>query len=171
MNPSPIERKELSGKFSAETSWIAPVCSNAKCVAPEPVEATKVCLDHTIMLGLSQDLPPPAFYCGDCADKIGSGRPKGEPNVFEDINLPISQMEMVCKNEHCRSVEKTAAVTCFSTECTIYNKNRPVGYCQQCHRIKHTTQRGKDHVLQKPISAPSKMDEDEREGVASAALI
>ena len=170
LNPSPIERKELSGKFPAETNWIAPVCSNAKCVAAEPVEATKVCLDHTIMLGLSQDLPPPAFYCGDCADKIGSSRPKGEPNVFEDINLPISQIEMICKNEHCRAGEKTAALTCFSTECTIYNKNRPVGYCQQCHRIKHTTQRGKDHVLQKPISTPSKMSEDERE-VFQASII
>ena len=124
------------------------------------------------MLGASQDLPPPAFYCADCADKLGSIRPKGEPNIFEDINLPIVQMEMVCRNEHCRaaSEEKTTAVTCFSTECTIYNKNRPVGYCHQCHRIKHTTQRGKDHVLQKPIAAPSKMSEDDRE-VFQASVI
>ena len=40
-----------------------------------------------------------------------------------------------------------AAVTCFSTECTSYNSHRPVRLCNQCHKIRHNTRRGADHVI------------------------
>ena len=50
-----------------------------------------MCLDHSIPLTQRADLPPPAFYCADCADKFALGRPKTEGHpLFEDINLPVS---------------------------------------------------------------------------------
>ena len=52
------------------------ICSNTRCAAPEPCEATKMCLDHSIPLTQRSDLPPPAFFCSDCADKFSLGRPR-----------------------------------------------------------------------------------------------
>ena len=79
------------------------------------------------------------------------------------VELLATQMELVCENEHCRSADKLVTCTCFSTECTSYNGHRPIGYCQQCYGIRHNARRGKDHVLQKPISSPWKMNDDEKE--------
>ena len=90
LNPTPAERKDIADRFSPASSWVSPVCSNTRCPAEGVTEATKMCLDHSIPLTQRADLPPPAFYCADCADKFALGRPKsdGYP-LFEDINLPV----------------------------------------------------------------------------------
>ena len=66
--------QDIADKFSADTSWISPICSNSQCGSSEPCEATKMCLDHSISLSQRADIPPPAFYCKDCADKFTLGR-------------------------------------------------------------------------------------------------
>ena len=102
------------------------ICSNTRCAAPEPCEATKMCLDHSIPLTQRSDLPPPAFFCSDCADKFSLGRPRTEQPVFEDINLPILHVDLACGNKNCRSQDKIGVCICFSPECTIYNSHRPI---------------------------------------------
>lgn len=126
LNPTPAERKDIGDKFSAEATWIPAICSNPRCAASEPCEATKMCLDHCIPLTQRSDLPPPAFYCSDCADKFALARPKTDLPLFEDVNLPIEVIEIACGNKNCRSSDKISVCICFSPECTIYNSHRPI---------------------------------------------
>ena len=85
-----------------------------------------MCLDHSVPLTQRADVPPPAFYCADCADKFALARSKGDQSVFEDINLPIEQIEIACSNQTCRSTDKIGVCICFSPECTVYNSHRPI---------------------------------------------
>ena len=144
LNPTPAERKvgpgwraltvycppllwqDIADKFTADTSWISPICSNAQCGSSEPCEATKMCLDHSIPLNQRADLPPPAFYCAHCADKFALTLSKGDQPVFADINLPIEQIELWCCNQSCRATDKIGVCICFSPECTVYNSHRPI---------------------------------------------
>ena len=118
--------QDIADKFTADTSWISPICSNAQCGSSEPCEATKMCLDHSIPLNQRADLPPPAFYCADCADKFALTLSKGDQPVFADINLPIEQIELWCCNQSCRATDKIGVCICFSPECTVYNSHRPI---------------------------------------------
>ena len=121
-----LNLQDIADKFSADTSWIPPVCSNTQCPSTEPCEATKMCLDHSIPLNQRADIPPPAFYCAECADSFALARSKGDRPVFEDINLPIQQIEIACGNPTCRSTDKIGVCICFSPECSVYNSHRPV---------------------------------------------
>ena len=170
LNPTPAERKDIADKFMSESTWIAPICSNTQCLASEPCEATKMCLDHSIALNQRSDIPPPAFYCQQCSDNFLLTRPKSEVPLFEDINLPIQQVEIVCGNKNCRSNDKIGVCICFSPECTIYNSHRPIRYCGQCDKIRHNSRRGNDHVLQKPLVSPWTIPNPDRD-VLKAAVI
>ena len=92
-----------------EASTITPRCSNRSCKDKDGggagcgAEATKVCLDHSVPLNQRADIPPPAFFCTDCAEEIRAAAPEAQrAKIFEDMTLPIVNIEMVCENKNCR---------------------------------------------------------------------
>ncbi|XP_023340707.1 protein unc-79 homolog [Eurytemora carolleeae] len=171
LNPTPAERKDIVDRFQTEPNWIPAICTNLNCESTEPAEATKLCLDHSIPLNQRSDIPPPALYCYECTEKVLQKRSKSDPDIFEDLNMPIDQIEVKCENKNCRSTDKIGVCSCFSPECTFYNSHRPIRYCEQCHRIRHNERRRTtNHVLQKPVISPWKMSFDDREVMLASVI-
>lgn len=151
LNPLPYERKGIQPIFNG---WPPRTCQRENCLSAVNNEAIKMCLDPLIAIGTG-DHPPPLYICQDCADQI---RRENEDAHFHDALLPIEQVSLICDNKNCRSMDKTALFTCFSTECASYNGNRPTRYCTQCHTIRHNNRRGGDHIVHTVIGSPWLMD-------------
>ncbi|RWS30132.1 protein unc-79-like protein [Leptotrombidium deliense] len=155
LNPSPIDRKNLSEKHAM---WSPLQCQHENCASSLSNEALKMCIDHTLAIG-SGDRAPPLLICIECADQIYKGRSR---ETLVDILLPVDEISYTCENKACKSplAQKIAVATCFAIECANYNSNKPVRYCQQCDETKHSTEEGKKHVVQKTIPSPWSMDSE-----------
>ncbi|RWS14223.1 protein unc-79-like protein [Dinothrombium tinctorium] len=155
LNPSPIDRKNLSEKHSI---WQPLSCQHENCASSLSNEAVKMCIDQTIAIG-SGDRAPPMLICIDCADQIYKGKTR---ETLVDILLPMDEISYTCENKACKSplAQKIAVATCFSIECANFNCNKPVRYCQQCDESKHSSEEGLKHVVHKTISSPWCMDSE-----------
>lgn len=159
LNPSSVDRKALQQKH---VSWIPLTCQHENCSSSALTnEGVKMCLDHNLAIG-SGDRPPPMLICIDCADGLYRGRDR---NTVMDILLPVEEIAYTCESKTCKSpmAAKVSLFTCFSSECTNYNANKPVRYCKTCHDTKHASPDSKfltKHVVQATIKSPWKMDQE-----------
>ena len=161
LNPSAVDRKALAEKH---TAWTPLQCQHENCASTAlSNEAVKMCIDHTLAIG-SGDRPPPMLICLDCTDQIYRGKPR---DTLVDVLLPMEEISYTCENKTCKSplAQRVAVTTCFSTECSNYNCNKPVRYCNSCHEAKHVTGETKfitKHIVQKTIPSPWDMDPEDQ---------
>ncbi len=157
LNPTLLDRKNVLSKFNSSPTWSPPRCCNPECNTGK--DAVKICLDHTVALLHRPDVPPPSFYCNKCylllVRKSNSAKAH---EFFEDINHPVTDVDMNCENKNCRSADKTAIGWCFAKECTTYNANKPMRLCSQCNKIRHNTRRGADHVVHLAIQVKNRVN-------------
>ncbi|CAL4145353.1 unnamed protein product, partial [Meganyctiphanes norvegica] len=130
-------------------------CQIEECDGDGSNDACKVCLDHSVCLGVNPDNPPPLYVCGECAEDIRRGNNLVE---FFDILMPMHQVSATCENRNCRSNEKNSVATCYSVECASYNSQRPIRYCHQCLNIRHNNRRGIDHTVHSTVDSPWNME-------------
>ncbi|XP_011502414.1 PREDICTED: protein unc-79 homolog, partial [Ceratosolen solmsi marchali] len=148
-----FDRKSVIMKFTNDFSTFT--CKRDDCPNSGSAEAGKVCYNHSISITFSSDSPPPLYLCIECANEIHREYPN---QMFYDILHPMQQVSLVCENKNCRASDKAAISVCFSIECTSYNGNHPIRYCQQCHNIRHNNRRGGDHIFHTSLDHISKMD-------------
>jgi hypothetical protein len=173
LNPTHYDRRNVLSKFNSSPTWSPPICSNPGCTVNSgaPADAVKICLDHTVSLSHLPDHPPPSFYCNDCyLLLIRKSNSAKAPEFYEDINHPVTDVDTACENKNCRSAEKIATCWCFSKECTTYNGNRPIRLCSQCHKIRHNTRRGADHVIHASIPTPWEMEPETQNYLVKAVV-
>ncbi|RLU15055.1 hypothetical protein DMN91_012942, partial [Ooceraea biroi] len=107
----------------------------------------KVCYDHRISITFAVESPPPLYLCIECANEICREYPKQK---FNDILRPMQPVSMVCESKNCKGIkdkqkepkeqkeeDRSAFSICFSSECTSFNGNHPIRYCQACHNHRH----------------------------------
>ncbi|CAM1320186.1 UNC79 (predicted) [Pycnogonum litorale] len=155
LNPASGDRK-VAAQIK-HTVWETFQCQRKNCINPISNRATKMVLDHPVVIGPG-DLnppPPPLFLCQACADHILR---EYSPEYMLDFLCPIQHMSHTCENKNCRSSDKAAFSTCFNLECASYNGNRPIRYCLQCNGIRHNNRRGGDHVVHADVPTPWSVD-------------
>lgn len=79
-----------------------------------------------------------------------------------------NNLDLFVKN--CRGVEKNIVSMCFSTECTTFNGNRPIRYCQSCHNSRHNNLRGFDHICHTKLTNAWEIDPVMRAYLIDAAI-
>lgn len=106
--------------------------------------------------------PIPLLICIECAELVREQNSLHKAIKSQDILLnvlhPMTEISYTCESKSCvssvglgsnlttksSSYQHTslqqAVVTCFSTECTSFNCNKPVRLCQQCHQQRHLNQ-------------------------------
>nr|XP_040575380.1 protein unc-79 homolog [Lepeophtheirus salmonis] len=191
LNPTHYDRRNALGKFNTGETWTPPPCCYKDCPGmvgkgnngnnpnhhhlQHPNDAVKVCLDHSVSLFLFPDRPPISYFCHECFVTVSKKLlSKSELNaistLFVDINHPIKQIDITCENKNCRAQEKIAVSTCFSPECSSYNGNKPIRYCNQCHKIRHNTRRGADHVIHVPLTSPWELEPETQNYLVKAII-
>lgn len=163
LNPSTLDRKTLSEKH---VPWKPLTCQNETCQNTLNNEAVKICFAQiegnpsTNMANLSSDFKGrpsiPLLICIDCAELVREQNSmiKGQrQDVLLNVLHPMSEICYSCESKACQSLTSgaggatrpaysqsnatVAVVTCFSTECTSFNCNKPVRLCAHCHKLRH----------------------------------
>ncbi|KAH9417943.1 Protein unc-79 [Dermatophagoides pteronyssinus] len=110
--------------------------------------------------------PIPLLICIECAESVREQNSLNKSIKSQDILLnvlhPMAEISYTCESKSCLGQQQQqqqqtttipsrplhyhhqqqqqlqpAVVTCFSTECTSFNCNKPVRLCQQCHEQRH----------------------------------
>ena len=186
LNPSAADRKALNEKHSV---WTSLPCQREDCANTISAEAVKMTVDLSIALTIKGEKapqqqqsppppPPPLLLCIDCADLMyRSGRSR---DTLYDLLLPLDPIPYECDSKKCTSQgsAKMAVVTCFSTECTNYNVNKPVRYCKACHEARHINQPSDplmtkfttNHVIHESIPSPWTMEAEKQAYLVEAIV-
>lgn len=131
------------------------MCQRDKCPNTGNAGAVKVCYDHCVSIRYATESPLPLYLCVECGNEIH----RDNPDVtYKDLLHPMQQVSMICENKNCRSIDKSAFSICFSNECTSYNGNHAIRYCEQCNGNRHNSRRGFDHIVHRSLLPAWEMD-------------
>ncbi|XP_026830601.1 protein unc-79 homolog, partial [Ooceraea biroi] len=175
-NPNLFDRRAVLVKFANDL--IPFVCQRDNCPNAGNAEAGKVCYDHRISITFAVESPPPLYLCIECANEICREYPKQK---FNDILRPMQPVSMVCESKNCKGIkdkqkepkeqkeeDRSAFSICFSSECTSFNGNHPIRYCQACHNHRHAKKKkyndpdkdndGSNHIYHTALPHISQLD-------------
>lgn len=189
------EGKYRNDSFHFPDDLIPFVCQRDNCPNAGNAEAGKVCYDHRISIAFAVESPPPLYLCIECANEICREYPKQK---FNDILHPMQPVSMVCESkvskigfsqtlppiqsitfqsQNCKGIkdkgqkepeDRSAFSICFSSECTSFNGNHPIRYCQSCHNHRHSKKKkyndpdrdndGSNHIYHTALPHISQLD-------------
>ncbi|XP_064622108.1 protein unc-79 homolog isoform X4 [Lineus longissimus] len=122
------------------TAWKPLTCQRENCTNAGNSVAIKMCLDPSLAIEAA-DKPPPLYICGSCVDVLR----RSHAEHLVDVLLPMDHVSLVCENKNCTTKDNIAMCTCFHIECASFNGNRPIRFCENCHKARHAN---KKHVVQ-----------------------
>ncbi|CAB4070119.1 UNC79 [Lepeophtheirus salmonis] len=141
LNPTHYDRRNALGKFNTGETWT----------------------------------PPPCCY-KDCPGMVGKGNNGNNPN-HHHLQHPNDAVK-VCLDHSVslflfpdRPPISYFCHECFVTvKCSSYNGNKPIRYCNQCHKIRHNTRRGADHVIHVPLTSPWELEPETQNYLVKAII-
>lgn len=168
LNPSTLDRKTLSEKhipwkpLTCQNETCQNTLNNeAVKICFAQIEGNPTVATTSANLSSNTDFkgrpPIPLLICIECAEMVReqSNMIKGQrQDVLLNVLHPMTEICYSCESKSCQSVatsggaarpsytmssQSVAVVTCFSTECTSFNCNKPVRLCAQCHQARHRT--------------------------------